>query len=78
MTDLGLPDGSGYELMEELGKEKGIKGIALTGYGAENDSRRSRNAGFLSHLVKPLQISTLESALDSAVAAIGLRSSAAR
>jgi signal transduction histidine kinase/ActR/RegA family two-component response regulator len=70
MTDLGLPDGSGYELMEELGKEPGLKGIALTGYGAENDTIRCREAGFLGHLVKPLQISTLEAALDSAVAAI--------
>jgi signal transduction histidine kinase/CheY-like chemotaxis protein len=71
MTDLGLPDGSGYELMEELGKEPGLKGIALTGYGAEDDTIRCRNAGFLGHLVKPLQISTLEAALKSAVAAIG-------
>jgi signal transduction histidine kinase/CheY-like chemotaxis protein len=70
MTDLGLPDGSGYELMAELGKVPGLKGIALTGYGAEDDTIRCRDAGFLGHLVKPLQISTLEAALESAVAAI--------
>ena len=71
MTDLGLPDGSGCELMEELGKDPGMIGIALTGYGAENDTLRCRNAGFLGHLVKPLQISNLEAVLNSAVAAIG-------
>jgi signal transduction histidine kinase/ActR/RegA family two-component response regulator len=76
LTDLGLPDGSGYDLMEELGKKPGVTGIALSGFGAEHDTVRSRNAGFLSHLVKPLQISTLEAALASAVAALGAPSRA--
>jgi PAS domain S-box-containing protein len=63
ITDIGLPDGNGYELMGELGKDKRIRGIALTGYGMEHDVARSENAGFDAHLTKPIRIQSLEDAL---------------
>lgn len=65
ITDIGLPDGNGYDLMNELGKENPLRGIALTGYGMEHDVARSENAGFDAHLTKPVRIQSLEAALDA-------------
>lgn len=64
ITDIGLPDGNGYDLMNELCKESQLRGIALTGYGMEHDVARSENAGFDAHLTKPVRIQSLEAALD--------------
>jgi signal transduction histidine kinase/ActR/RegA family two-component response regulator len=66
ISDIGLPDISGFELMTELRSQHGIRGIALTGYGNENDVSRSQTAGFITHLTKPVRIETLERALDLA------------
>lgn len=54
ISDLGLPDGSGHDLMREL-RRRGCQfpAIALSGYGQEEDLRRSREAGFAAHLTKP-------------------------
>jgi len=59
ISDLGLPDGSGLELMEKLRNTYGLRGIALTGYGAEEDIARTRKAGFVTHLVKPISFDDL-------------------
>jgi PAS domain S-box-containing protein len=63
ITDIGLPDGNGYDLMVELGKKNHLRGIALTGYGMEHDVARSQNVGFDAHLTKPVRIQSLEEAL---------------
>jgi CheY-like chemotaxis protein len=63
ISDLGLPDGSGYELMSRLRADFGSVGIALTGYGTEEDIELSKKAGFVLHLVKPVRVSDLEAAL---------------
>jgi hypothetical protein len=54
VSDLGLPDGSGADLIREL-RRRGytMPAIALSGYGREEDVQRSRDAGFVEHLVKP-------------------------
>jgi PAS domain S-box-containing protein len=64
ITDIGLPDGNGYDLMSELGKKNQLRGIALTGYGMEHDVARSENVGFDAHLTKPVRIQSLEAALE--------------
>ena len=46
ISDLGLPDGSGHELMRQLKSRQDLRGIALSGYGMEEDVRQSREAGF--------------------------------
>lgn len=51
LTDLGLPDGSGIELGRALSRELPV--LALSGYGREQDRKRSAEAGFAAHLVKP-------------------------
>ncbi len=63
ISDIGLPDGNGCELMSELRTRKGLKGIALTGYGMEEDISQSHEAGFSTHLTKPVRMQTLERAL---------------
>ena len=64
LSDLGLPDGNGLELMAHLRERYGLSGIAVTGYGMEEDLRRSGEAGFVDHLIKPITFARLESALD--------------
>ncbi len=65
ISDIGLPDGNGYDLMAELRAEYGLPGIALTGYGMEEDVSKSQAAGFVAHLTKPVSIQALENALAS-------------
>lgn len=64
ISDIGLPDGSGYDLMEELHAQYGIRAIALTGYGMEQDISRSTSVGFLAHLTKPVRIQELEAVIS--------------
>jgi PAS domain S-box-containing protein len=65
ISDIGLPDGDGYELMEELRSQRPtLSGIALSGYGMEEDVARSRQAGFAQHLIKPVNIAALETAIQ--------------
>ncbi len=60
ISDLGLPDGSGIELMQELRRRgHALKGIAVSGYGQEEDTRRSKEAGFSAHLIKPVDVDAL-------------------
>lgn len=63
LSDIGLPDGSGHDLMAELSRRFGLRGIALTGYGMEEDVERSRQVGFARHLTKPVSLEQLESAI---------------
>ncbi len=59
ISDIGLPDRSGYELMQELGG-RGLRGIALSGFGMESDINRARTCGFSEHLTKPINFDRLE------------------
>ena len=63
ISDLGLPDGSGLDLMRELRLQRPVPGIALSGYGMEEDLRQTREAGFFAHLVKPVSIDQLRQLL---------------
>ena len=65
ISDIGLPDGNGYELMEELRGRHGLVGIALTGYGMEEDVNRSHAAGFMTQLTKPVSVQALDTALTA-------------
>jgi PAS domain S-box-containing protein len=60
VSDLGLPDGDGHALMRQLKEQHGLPGIALSGFGMENDVQHGREAGFLEHLVKPVDVATLD------------------
>ncbi|MDP9292537.1 MAG: PAS domain S-box protein, partial [Verrucomicrobiota bacterium] len=60
ISDIGLPDGSGHVLMNELRRISGVKGIALSGFGMDSDLERSKQSGFSEHLTKPLNLEKLE------------------
>lgn len=64
ISDLGLPDGSGLDLMKSIRSRLPLRAIALSGYGMEEDHRRSREAGFQEHLVKPVNFPDLLRAID--------------
>lgn len=67
ISDIGLPELDGFSLMARLRETYGLRGIALTGYGMEEDLERSRAAGFVSHLIKPIDVQKLEAALADAL-----------
>jgi PAS domain S-box len=64
LCDIGLPDGSGYEVAAQARAKGHIKAIALTGFGTEQDVQRSKEAGFDFHLVKPINFQELQTVLD--------------
>lgn len=65
MSDIGLPDGRGTELLKKLRAEtnRPIHAIAMTGFGMEDDLEQSRLAGFTAHLTKPVEFATLRQAI---------------
>jgi two-component system, chemotaxis family, CheB/CheR fusion protein len=69
ISDLGLPDGSGLDLMREVCRLRQAKGIALSGFGTEEDVQRSIAAGFAAHLTKPVPMSALHEAIARVTAA---------
>jgi PAS domain S-box-containing protein len=66
LLDIGLPGMDGYEVARRL-RARGSKAllVSLTGYGRDADKLRSREAGFDDHLVKPVELETLERLLTS-------------
>jgi two-component system CheB/CheR fusion protein len=64
VSDIGLPDATGYELMAQIKELYHIKGIALSGYGRDEDFQRSIAAGFAEHLVKPVNMEKLQAIIE--------------
>jgi len=64
VSDLGLPDGSGAEVMRALSERQRIPGIALSGLASAEDIRASKENGFAEHLTKPIDFMVLLSAID--------------
>jgi signal transduction histidine kinase len=65
ISDIGLPDRSGYELMREVRLNKNLPGIALSGFGTEQDVNQARAAGFSEHLTKPINFERLERTIQN-------------
>jgi signal transduction histidine kinase/ActR/RegA family two-component response regulator len=69
--DIGMPEVDGYEVARRIRRDETSAGtilVALTGWGQEDDRRRSAEAGFNHHLVKPVHLELLESVLHAALA----------
>ena len=64
ISDVGLPDGSGVDLMRFLNAEHGLRGIALSGFGTQEDIMASSAAGFTEHLTKPVDWPHLRDAIQ--------------
>jgi DNA-binding response OmpR family regulator len=69
LSDIELPDGTGLELMRSLGGTN-VRGIAMSGYGSEDDIQQSMAAGYDEHLTKPVDIHRLEEAIRRVAAKI--------
>jgi len=65
ISDIGLPDRSGYELMRELQAKNSLRGIALSGFGMEHDINKAHAAGFSEHLTKPINFDRLDEVIRS-------------
>jgi CheY-like chemotaxis protein len=63
LSDIGLPDGSGYEVVSQAKRRRPVKGIALTGFDKKEDIERSKQAGFDFHLTKPVDFHELRTVL---------------
>lgn len=66
ISDIGLPDGDGWELMRRLGRDGGFLPVAMSGCGANADKARSRSVGYRHHLIKPFLPDELDPILDEA------------
>jgi signal transduction histidine kinase len=75
ISDVGLPDGTGHEVMRNLRsviQNQQVVGIAVSGYGMESDILKSRGAGFAEHLVKPIDFNKLTAAIERHALGTGL------
>lgn len=63
LSDIGLPDGSGLELLKRIRSVREVPALALSGFGMDEDIERSRDAGFSDHLTKPVSIDRLQAAI---------------
>lgn len=63
ISDIGLPEASGYELIRQAKQRQPLAGIALSGLGMDEDVQRSLEAGFDYHLTKPINFQDLQSLL---------------
>jgi two-component system CheB/CheR fusion protein len=70
LCDIGLPDGSGLDLMRSLSKIYNLCGIAISGYGEVTDVEDCRRAGFVTHLLKPVTLETVRAAIEVCEASI--------
>lgn len=68
ISDVGLPDGNGMELLRQLRAKIDIRGIAISGFGMDADIGKSLEAGFSAHLVKPVKLEKLEAAIARVIA----------
>ncbi len=64
VSDIGLPDGTGVELIQQLTASRPVVGIALTGFGMEEDIQKSHDGGFSHHLIKPVDLNKLDSLIQ--------------
>jgi CheY-like chemotaxis protein len=70
ISDVGLPDGSGMDLMRQLlaSHHQPLKGIALSGFNRDEDIRSCMEAGFSEHLAKPVNLQRLQTLIERLIA----------
>jgi CheY-like chemotaxis protein len=67
LLDIGLPGMNGYEVAKEVRSRPALRGVrlvAISGYGSQEDRTASRSAGFDAHFVKPIELSSIQSLLS--------------
>ncbi len=68
LSDLGLPDGTGHDIMKAL-RSRQVRGIAISGFGTEQDIEKCLDSGFSTHLAKPVDFGKLRTAIDEVLQA---------
>ena len=63
LSDVGLPDGTGWEFLETVQPRRPVYAIAMSGFGMNADNARSRDAGYHHHLLKPFKTAELDKLL---------------
>ena len=66
VSDIGLPDATGHDLLRQMKKIRNVPAVAVSGYGSEIDLQNSRDAGFYAHLTKPLDFDLLHATIQKA------------
>ena len=64
LSDIVLPDGSGYDIVSQAKQKQAVKAVALSGLDREEDIRRGKEAGFDFHLSKPVDFHELRTVLN--------------
>jgi CheY-like chemotaxis protein len=67
IADIGLPDGTGWELLRRIRQTRQLPAIAMSGFGTAEDVRRSLDAGFTVHIVKPVKLADIDKALQAVI-----------
>ncbi len=76
ISDIGLPDGDGWELLQRARFPRPIYAIAMSGYGMDTDREKSHAAGYRHHMLKPVAVEQLNTMLAEASAEQSAPSSA--
>ena len=71
ITDIGLPDGSGWDLLRQAKFNRPVYAIAMTGFGKTTDRIKSKAAGFRHHLLKPFDRDEFDTVLEAAAKELG-------
>jgi two-component system CheB/CheR fusion protein len=66
ISDIGLPDGDGWELLKTVRLARPIYAVAMSGFGMSTDREKSKAAGYRHHVLKPFDPDTLDTILDEA------------
>jgi len=66
VSDIGLPDRSGHDLVRQVRKIRDLPAVAISGFGSADDIQNSRDAGFYAHLTKPLDFDVLHATIQQA------------
>ena len=68
LSDIGLPDGDGWELLRRLQPQlpRPIYAVAMSGLGLPTSQQRSKDAGYRHHLLKPFKVTELDAILEEA------------
>jgi DNA-binding response OmpR family regulator len=67
LCDIGLPDGDGKDVYQQISASYPVKGIVMSGYGMEEEMNRSLESGFSEYLVKPIDFETLHRTIKRTV-----------
>lgn len=73
ISDIGLPDGDGWEILRRAQLNHPIYAVAMSGFGSKADRHRSHEAGFRHHILKPFVPNELDAMLDEAAHELALR-----